>query len=186
MIPGTTPGGADIRIDMRIPIFVILLPALLAGCAGQGGEKSRSAPRVPTPALVSEQPGRHTGTLIEWGGIIVRSRNLKRHSELEILAFPLRRNGRPERELPPLGRFVGIRPGYIESVNFTPGRLVTVIGPILGVRDGKIGETAYRFPEMEIEDAYLWAPEPVQNRSRFRFGIGGGNRGVGVGLGIRL
>ncbi len=171
---------------MKIPVLALILPVLLTGCVGSGGEKSRSAPHSPTPKQVSETPERHGGKLIEWGGVIVHSSNLREHSELEILAFPLRDNGRPERERPPLGRFVGIRPGYIETANFTPGRLVTVIGPITGIRDGNIGETGYRFPEMEIQDAFLWVAVPAEHRPRFSIGIGGGNRGVGVGIGIGL
>lgn len=165
---------------------IALLLSLMLGCAGTGADKDRSAPRSPTPQQVVDAPQRHGGKLVEWGGVILESRNLRERSELEILAYPLRGSGRPEPERPPLGRFIGIRPGYVETANFAPGRLVTLIGPIAGVRGTRIGEAEQSLPELEIQDAYLWTVPPAYERPRFRLGIGGGNRGVGVGIGIGL
>ena len=133
----------------------------------------------------AELPAEVRGQRVEWGGVLVDSRNLHEHSELEILAYPLSNSGRPDLEARPRGRFLALKKGYLETVEYAAGRLVTVSGSLSGIRQGTVGEAHHRFPLVEITHITLWERgTPPPTRPRVHFGISGGNRGTGVGLGI--
>jgi len=169
-------------IQTRFCVFLAML-GLLAGCTApeqrpSGGDRGLS------PQTVVADPQRFRGHLVQWGGQIVSSHNFRDHSELEILAYPLRANGRPDQAKGSLGRFYALRSGYVETAEFAPGELVTVVGPVSGVRVVHSGSQSHPYPELEIQRAYLWkAPEPYSKPS-VHFGIGVGSWGSGVGVGV--
>lgn len=71
------------------------------------------------------------------GGVIVGLENLKQSTELQIIAYPLARNGRPDTDEPPVGRFIAVSAGYLESGDYARGRQVTVTGEIDRLREEK-------------------------------------------------
>lgn len=157
---------------------------LLTACAATIDHKPLGD-RELSPLDAAEGPELLLGRVVEWGGVLVDSRNLRAHSELEILAYPLRSNGLPDRGRRPRGRFLAVQPGYLETAEYAPGRLVTISGPLAGRRQGQVGEARYQFPLVEIEQATLWQdPYPSDTGPRVHFGIGGGSRGSNVGVGI--
>ncbi|MEY6432766.1 Slp family lipoprotein [Thioalkalicoccus limnaeus] len=201
MVIGTrcTGGGTDLVGTRRARGFVswrwlgvaLLAAALLSslGCA-----TTQCAPTVgardPTPAQAAaiDHP-MHADSLVQWGGILVDVRHRSDHTELEVLAYPLDPCGRPRVSEAPVGRFLIVRPGYLETADLAPGRRVTVSGPLLGSRDGQIGDAPYRFPLVESHQPHFW-PEDRRRQSSVRpwvsIGIGSGGRGVGGGVGISL
>jgi len=101
-------------------------------------------------------------------------RNLEQGTRLEVLSYPLDSRGRPEQDASPKGRFLLQREGYLEPVDYAPGRLITAVGAVTGVEEGKVGDAPYRYPLMQAEQLHLW-PKPESYRRQtpqVHFGIG--------------
>lgn len=146
----------------------VLLAAAAAGCA-------TSPPMQPSPPPfeVGERVEAFAGEPVTWGGMIVEARNLPAHSEIELIAFPLDREGRPiSRELD-LGRFVAVEAGFLDPALYAPGRFVTLTGRVTGERRGQVRNAPYVWPEVDIERLQLWRPGFEADRGpRFSIGIG--------------
>jgi outer membrane lipoprotein len=165
--------------------WIGLLPALLlVGCAGSPCRPPANDPGL-LPSVAAS--GDYLGRSVEWGGLLVATRNLADRTELEVVGYPLDRCGRPQIGGRPVGRFILVRPGYLDPTEFQPGRQVTAAGTIVGVSEGRVGEAPYRFPRLESANPYLW---PGQGRGgpdlwpTLGIGIGTGGIGVGGGIGI--
>jgi outer membrane lipoprotein len=159
---------------------------LIGLCACTSGpERSAQGDRRVIPSTAAQRMQELQGHRVEWGGILLDSRNLRGHTELEVLAYPLSGDGRPDTRDRPQGRFIAVAEGYLETVEYAPGRHVTLSGPLGGTRQGSRGKVVYRYPVVEVTDLTLWQREyPEDSGPRIHFGIGGGSRGTGVGVGI--
>lgn len=159
--------------SLRLPqyLFLLLAVLLLGSCA--------SGPRYPTegvelsltPQQAVSEATTQLGRTILWGGMIINSTNLKDQSRLEILAYPLDSSQYPQSDSPPLGRFLVLAEGYLETVDYAPGRLVTVRGPLTGTESGKVGETGYVYPVVKTRDIHLWS-RAGRSDPRVHFGVG--------------
>ncbi|KRT54846.1 Slp family lipoprotein [endosymbiont of Ridgeia piscesae] len=170
-------------------LLIICLFASLTCCA-QTPTRPPAADRSITPRMVVDTGEQYLSHQVEWGGVIVESRNLRQNSELQVLAYPLDTAARPDLDQPPNGRFIVVSPGYLENVDYAKGRQVTLSGRISALRPGKVGEADYLFPVVDSSEIELW---PEQSRGgvtpRFNFGISGGSGGrirTGVGVGIQF
>lgn len=113
------------------------------------------------------------GRKILWAGVIVQGSNQADSTQFEMLAYPLRHNNRPDLDAAPLGRFIIIRQGYLETVDYAPGRALTVVGTLDGVRHGKIGDAAYDYPVVRAQQLRLWpAGSGSAAEPQFHIGIG--------------
>jgi outer membrane lipoprotein len=118
------------------------------------------------------------GWRIVWGGNIIETRNLAQHTEVVVLAYPLDAQVQPLTSKSALGRFVLIWPGYLESADYAPGRWLSVIGDLDGLRDEPLGESRHTYPVIQAQYLYLWPLETGPAVSpRFH---------IGVGVGVRL
>ena len=146
----------------------------LVGCATGPQFDTQDTLSMLTPSRVAMSDEGAAGEQVVWGGMIVNTRNLEEATQLEILAYPLDRRQRPRTERTPQGRFMVRVPGYLESVDYSPGRLLTVTGTLERTVTGQVGETPYRYPVLGAEDHYLWPreDEPATTRPRFNIGIG--------------
>jgi outer membrane lipoprotein len=162
-----------------------LIVLLLAGCAGNGCRTAVGDRRI-TPAIAATAEI-YVGRLVQWGGLLVETRNLKDRTELQVVGYPLDDCGRPRMNAPSIGRFIVSRPGYLETVDFRAGRLLTASGQVGAIRDDRGGGTHTRLPVLESFNPYLW---PVRDdgeqyrRPWVSIGIGGGSGGVGGGIGV--
>ena len=145
--------------------------ALLSGCATpiDVGQAERNVPpheAAQNVALVKDRP-------VAWGGTVVNGKNLANNTQFEVLAYPLDSSNRPKVNAAPLGRFIVVHPGYLETADYAPGRLITVVGPVTETRTGKVGEAPYVYPVVAADRMHLW-PQLSQTPSepRIRFGIG--------------
>lgn len=148
---------------------------------------------VGNPALIPSQVTairRHTGELQRWGGTLVAANNLADRTELTVIGYPLDRCGMPQLGQEPIGRFIAVAPGYLETADYRSGRVVTATGLIAGLREGLVGEAPYRYPLLSNAKVRLW-PEPdaagAGPRPWVSIGIGGGSggwRGGGLGGGV--
>ena len=157
---------------MKLPGIITLLSALLLGACASG-------PRYPTegvelsltPQQAIAEADAARGKTILWGGMIINSSNLESRTRIEILAYPLDSNQYPQTDSSPLGRFLLFKDGYLETVDYAPGRLITVRGPLTGTQSGQVGETAYTYPLVSARDLYLW-PRAGRSDPRVHFGVG--------------
>lgn len=160
---------------MRIERLFILLAALLAltACATTPVMETRGVNYSLTPVLAASDMQAARGTRVQWGGTIVGSRNLQHSTQLEILAYPLDASGKPKPGAGPLGRFVALWSGYLETVDYAPGRWVTVVGPITGTHTGRVGKVAYVYPVVRANQLHLWPKRRGWNTGpSVNFGVG--------------
>lgn len=149
----------------------LMATLLLGGCATPidiGGADSTLTPRQ--AATDTPVPQR----TVAWGGAIVAARNLREHTEIEVLAYPLDYRHQPNIAAKPTGRFIAIHPGYLETVDYAPGRLITLVGFVTGTRDGEVGEARYVYPLVAIGRLYLWPRTAAASEPQVHIGIGVG------------
>jgi outer membrane lipoprotein len=153
----------------RLLFFSALL--LLSACAASP-LKLDGVNRDITPAMVTaDHP--YNKLRVVWGGMIVRTTPLKQTTQIEVLAYPVDAYGEPDRQTASLGRFLIVRPGYLEPADFAPGRWVSVVGSIGPSQLGTVGEASYRFPVILPEQLYLWPVSSGSNtQTFFHFGVG--------------
>jgi len=166
--------------------LILITTLLLSSACSTMESAAPTGNRSLTPDQIVQRKSAPTASPVEWGGVIIRLENLKHSTEFEAIAYPLMQNGRPDTNKPPVGRFIAVNHGYLESVDYARGRQVTVSGKIDRLREGKVGEAAYIFPVLQIERIRLWPKLYVDDSSpRFNIGFGassGGSIGVGIGF----
>lgn len=138
--------------------FVLIVMALIgSGCAHpiSSGLRSQVDPAV-TFVHVLHAPQSFIGKTMILGGVIAETRNLDGVSEIEVVEKELDYSGYPSSADKSLGRFIFKKKGYLEAEIFTKGRVVTGAGTLVGTVKGKIGETDYEFPVVEVEELKLW------------------------------
>lgn len=167
-----------IRTLPRSLLLICIIGTLCACASGprfdRGSYDTGVAPRDAARAAEEMQ-----GRGILWGGLIVAAANLDRGSEVEILAYPLDRDQRPDLGRTPLGRFLVTTDDFLETIDFASGRLVTVAGTFAGTREGQVGEARYVYPVLTAEAAqiHLWPQSSERRGSSVNFGLG-----IGIGL----
>ncbi len=163
-------------MGIRQPLLSILATGLLlSACATTPTFDTHGADKTLIPAEAVQQQTSLVGRSVAWGGVIIQSTNLQNKTRLEILAYPLDSDNRPDTNTSPTGRFLAEKPGYLETVNYAPGRLVTVVGPLEGTRTGRVGETEYAYPVVEAQRIQLWRPTAeYYAEPRVHFGVGVG------------
>lgn len=114
-------------------------------------------------------PGKYRGTWVMLGGVIVSSRNAKEGTHLEILQKPLESDGRPVDTDATEGRFLVQTEEYLDSAVYHRGRLITIVGEVVGETTMPLDETTYRYPLLASKSMHLWKPS---SGPRFFFGVG--------------
>lgn len=155
----------------------LLAPLLLAACASQPPLNTVGVDRALQVRDAVPRLPAAMGRRVLWGGTIVRSENLPQYTELEVLGYPLDDDQEPRLSAGAEARFIIQHPGYLETADYAPGRLVTVVGTLQGVRQGKVDQYDYRFPIVQAGQLKLWSAEKER-------GIPGFNIGLGVGFGF--
>ncbi|HEX7340853.1 MAG TPA: Slp family lipoprotein [Rhodanobacteraceae bacterium] len=157
---------------------LILAALLLAACAPKPIYKPATDTIHALPRTVAQTPEHYGHAAVIWGGRIVKVTNLADRTEIELLAYPLDSSQRPQIGSAAGGRFIAIVPGYLEPLNYPPGRLMTISGRLAGTRGGKVGHADYVFPLVDADQYHLWTAEELRSPwSNVHFGVG-----VGVGV----
>ncbi|EPT7054889.1 Slp family lipoprotein [Cronobacter sakazakii] len=135
----------------------------------------------PTPqqdlVRVMNAPELYIGQEARFGGRVVNVDNEKGQTRLEIATLPLDSAARPLLGQPSRGRIFADVGGFLDPVDFR-NQLVTVVGPITGTAEGKIGASPYKFMVMQVNgfkrwrvtqqvvmppqpiDPWMWGPRP--------------------------
>ncbi len=153
-------------------IALAICTLLLAGCATAPAFDTRGADPGLTPDRAVADIEASAGRRVAWGGTILDARNLRDATQLEVLAYPLDRDGRPRRERAPLGRVWVIKAGYLETADFAAGRAVTAIGTLTEARTATVGEMELVYPVLTAERVQLWSERADRVEPRLHFGIG--------------
>ncbi len=123
---------------------------MLSGCVTVPDAIKGSSP-TPQQDLVRvmSAPQLYVGQEARFGGKVVAVQNQQGKTRLEIATVPLDSGARPTLGEPSRGRIYADVNGFLDPVDFR-GQLVTVVGPITGAVDGKIGNTPYKFMVMQV------------------------------------
>lgn len=158
------------------PLMPLLAGTVLLGltaCASGPRYDTSEAATELTAAQVTAAPASHKGAHVVWGGVIVATRNQPDYTEVEILSYPLDSNQRPDTGSGEQGRFLAHHAGYLESVDYAPGRRVTLRGKVANTVQGKVGDAPYTFPVVQTEEIYLWSRDgSAPSSPSIQFGIG--------------
>lgn len=156
-----------------IALLTILIMVLL-GCATGPNFETQGT----DPAITPQYAAAHIDTVYDrnviWGGVILSCINLKEHTEIEVLSYPLDSAQRPDVSAQSNGRFLIIEDGYLEAADYAPGKIVSVSGALQNARVGQVGEVPYIYPVIKAQTIYLWR----------RGGLSGSNVHFGVGVSI--
>ncbi len=156
---------------------LVVLPLLLLGaCAGGPTFDTSQVDRTLTPAVVTAEPQHAKGKQVLWGGTIQKTTNLEHSTRIEMQAYPLGYQEKPQSDEAPLGRFILEQSGFLEPLIYADGRLLTVTGTVLHTETGKVGKSEQTYPVIDARELYLWPVDSFHESSGLRFG---GEIGVG-------
>ncbi len=159
--------------NLLTALLMLSVVIILNGCAHviSKGLRERVASGI-TFKEVRENPDAYRGKIVLWGGVIVRSENLKEGTLIEILQISLNRGGGPKNRDVSEGRFLALYPAFLDTVIYCEGREVTVAGEIQGKRVRSLGEIEYTYPLLLVKEIHLWELEKPAREPRIYLGIG--------------
>lgn len=165
-----------------------IIVAALSGCVSIPGAIKGSSP-TPQQDLVRVMaaPQLYVGQESRFGGKVVNVQNQQGVTRLEIATVPLDSGARPTLGEPSRGRIYADINGFLDPVDFR-GQLVTVVGPISGTVEGKIGSTPYKFLLIKATGYKRWnltqqVVLPPQPMDPWGFGPHPWRYGYGYGYG---
>ena len=150
-----TPWGKQI-------LLLGLIPVLLSGCVTYPIAKNlqNQAKPLTLPQVVAD-PGACQGTIVIWGGRIIKTVNDVNSSAIYVLELPLESSGEPAVEANTSGRFIASSKGFLDPEVYKAGRLITVAGAVAGLETQPVQNTKYNYPVLDIKEIHLW---PVERR----------------------
>jgi len=132
----------------------------ITGCAGGPISKSlrEEARKDITFRMVAENPEAYRGSLVIWGGEILKVQNTQTGSEMYILETPLEHRQRPKGRHHAEGRFIARTALFLDPQVYKNGTRVTVAGVIEGSRVEPLGNTQLRYPLLQLDQVAIWPP----------------------------
>lgn len=113
----------------------------------------------PTPqedlVRVMAAPSLYIGQEARFGGKVIDVQNQPGKTRLEIASVPLDSGARPILGAASTGRIYADVNAFLDPVNFR-NTLVTVVGPITGTEEAKIGNAPYKFLVMQVNGYKRW------------------------------
>lgn len=168
--------GLKIAVKSRF-LLAALVSVMLSGCVTVPDAIKGTSP-TPQDDLVRvmNAPQLYVGQEARFGGKVIDVHTEQGKTRLEIATVPLDEGARPSLGAPSRGRIYADVNGFLDPVDFR-GQLVTVVGPITGVQDGKIGAATYQYMVMQATgykrwhvvqqvvmppqpDPWMWGPRP--------------------------
>ena len=146
-------------------VAVIFLLAALSGCASHPiAESLRQQAQPLTYSQVAANPKTTTGAIVIWGGRIINVVNDTNCGEIYVLQLPISGRGRPaNNDSAAQGRFIAVSPEFLDPAKYPAGSLITVAGPLNGVRSERLQNVFYRYPVLDVEQIHLWMNRPKNN-----------------------
>lgn len=137
--------------------YILFFVSLLSACSTPvpAGIKKPLA-EEPGIQQVREAAETYISKPVRWGGIIVNTENLKDHSRLTIVAYPLSKNGMPLTRKNSTGRFIAHFNQFLEPKVYNLDRIITVLGNVVKTETIKIGNYPYNYPLITASEHFLW------------------------------
>ena len=160
------------RTAQAAGLAIGLLGAALTGCASRPVAQLAAADlQMPAfeVAVLDQLPEQRR---VLWSGLILETRTRADHTEFELLAYPVDAGQRPVLRAPSEGRFLARVAGFLEPLDYAPGRHLTLSGTLTGWIEGSIREHPYRYPLIEVSALHLWTRDFNRPRASWSFGIG--------------
>ncbi|XTZ40117.1 Slp/YeaY family lipoprotein [Salmonella enterica] len=141
---------------VRRVLLAALAVAALSGCVTVP-EAIKGTTATPQEDLVRvmNAPSLYIGQEGRFGGKVIDIQNQQGKTRLEIATVPLDSAARPILGQPSVGRIYAEVNGFLDPVDFN-NQLVTVVGPITGTVEGKIGNAPYKFMVMQANGYKRW------------------------------
>ncbi|MEE4637785.1 MAG: Slp family lipoprotein [Wenzhouxiangella sp.] len=152
-------------------VMTVSFAALLTACASSPVAVESDPVKPLGPAHVLEGQGQ-TGDRVIWGGRIVAVRNLANHTEISMVSYPLDRADRPRLREEPGVRFLLRHPGFLEPIQYAPGRYLTALGSIAGIENSEVDEYRLAHPVLQAERLHLWPADASRWSSQTQFSLG--------------
>ena len=134
-----------------------LLLFIIAGCAGPiSPEVRKEADKNLEFVKVLEKPSSFRGSVVIWGGVIMRVVTRSGGSDLFLWETPLDYRGRPGGRENSEGEFIARTSESLDPKIYARGRRITVAGEITGEELGSSNDRPYLYPVIKIRESHLW------------------------------
>ena len=144
------------RLESVLRLLCASLASLaLAGCATPAFKDVGAVVAI-FASDVQQSPERYLGADVVWGGRIISVHNRAESTEVEVVGYPLDRIQQPLPEASTVGRFILILPGFVEPLDYPPGRHLSVHGTVAGARHGSVDEHDYLYPLLKAREVTVW------------------------------
>ncbi|MFC1234868.1 Slp family lipoprotein [Vibrio sp. DW001] len=140
-------------------ISILICSALISACSSLPDSLSTTNENVLTDYQQWVDAPVDQENEVRLGGIIANVTNLENQTRIEVVNMPINSVGKPSLHSEPTGRYVGYYNGYLESMSFAKGRLVTLLGVSDGEEQGKVDDFDMTFKVMNIKGFHLWRIE---------------------------
>jgi outer membrane lipoprotein len=140
-------------------LVLCLIALVVSGCATKPIAKEyrqRAAAEDVTFSMVLAHPDTYVGKVVLWGGIIIKTENLKKGTKIMVLETPLQRSERPGARDYSRGRFIARSAKLLDPEIYRPGKKITVAGVVSGKERRSLGETTYTYPVLSVRQLVLW------------------------------
>jgi len=149
-------------------IFLIFTAFIIAGCSVFPKSITSDVNRNLTLEQVQANPAQYAGQKVLWGGIILNTENLEKHTQIEVLESELSFDERPYNG-ESRGRFLIQSPGYLDTNIFAKNKRVSVVGTVKGTQTGMIGKMDYQYPVVEPLDIRVFEPRPARGEYEYPY-----------------
>ncbi len=148
---------------MRLISFLgFLFTVLLSSCSSPiSGEVRKEADENFNFARVLENPTAYHGTVVIWGGLILKMVSNSGGSSLFLMETPLDLMGKPKGKEFSEGCFIAQTQELLDPKIYSEGLRVRITGEIIGEKLGKFRETPYVYPVVKAREIRLWKEEPA-------------------------
>lgn len=136
-----------------------LIALVVSGCAARPIAKEyrqRAAAEDVTFSMVLANPDAYVGDVVLWGGIIIKTENLKKGTNIMVLETPLQGSERPGARSYSRGRFIARSSKLLDPEIYRRGKKITVAGVVSGKQTKPLGETTYTYPVLSLKQIVLW------------------------------
>ena len=157
-------------MKLLLLVLSILLLSLISGCASVKFDTGERQVAKITPSQALSLTGSNDAVI--WGGRIVSIRNLQDVTEIEILSYPLSNGHVPKISRQPGIRFLAVYRGYLEPINYAPGRYVSLFGELIGDTNLMSGDHELLAPVVQVDQIHLWDANTNNWQNRINFGVG--------------
>jgi len=142
---------------MKKLVVFYLFTLLLQGCTyAISRSMTAQADKTITFEMLQTDPDTFKGKIIILGGTISQIDNTPQGTMIEVVQKPLDYWGKPKDTNRTGGIFLILYPGYLNTMNFTPNRQITVAAEIEGTRFKALGDKEFTYPIVLAKELKLW------------------------------